>query len=261
MLEELLRETSSHGYIPLYHAGPRMKAVVRAEGLKRYPRRLFVAEHNGVTRKDTRGRKAVIIDTFVDGYKQMTSHCRFVEKYKVRHCDKELLDCLRGPARKERFFRWAFRKREGEDTFIDIPLSSAHPALSTTAFRHIFPLAVLNVKHRNSAGSSCPEDARIRAVYQRNYKELEQQIDELRRRLLALSGYPFNSRTSNVSLSEMLDAAERLERQKYFREEKLVFGNHNKSWGVSDQHILLKRGEKVWGRGKNDRISLLPQRA
>lgn len=248
MLEELLKVTTQHGYVSLYHSGPRMKEVVRAEYLAPNPRRLFVAEHNAVTRDETAGRKTLIIDTIMDGYRQVTSYCRYVKKVRMRHCDEQLIKCLEGPALSQSNYRWAGKSHEDISTFIDMPLSSEHPALSTTAFQRVFENSVLDVKKRNSVGSACPEDPKIRAVYNKWYKRLDRQINKLRIRLLALAGYPANSKDGNVSITEMMDKAEELERRRYLEDLDYVFGEHEATREVSEEHIDLKRGELTWGR-------------
>lgn len=247
MLEGLLKETTQHGYVSLYHSGPRMKEVVRAESLAPHPRRLFVAGHNAFTRDETAGRKTVIIDTVMDGYRQVTSYCRFVKKVRVKHCDEQLIKCLEGPALSQRNYYWAGKRHEDTSTFIDMPLNSEHPALSTTAFRRVFETAVLNVRKRNSAGSACPEDSKIRSVYNKRFKRLDRQINKLRVRLLALAGYPAHSKDGNVTITEMMNSADELERRRYLKNLNYVFGEHEATREVSEEHIDLKRRERTWG--------------
>lgn len=258
MLEELLHATAPLRYVPLAEGGTKAKEVVRGEGLLASPRRLLVAEHNAVTRDDAPWGTALIIDTIVDGYRQVTAFCRFVVK--VERCDAELAKCLRSPfALGQRFYRWAGHESEDASTYIDMPLSSAHPALSTTVLRKVFPNATLDIKRRNSAGSSCAEDSALRRVYDEHYKELESQVERLRMRFLMLSGYPTLTKSGDVSLEEMMDKAEELERKRYLRESGLNFEDYESTSEVSKEHLALKRGKPNWARTPDGKIELRNQ--
>lgn len=254
MLEELIHVSAPLGYVSVFEGGPKAKEVVRGEGLVASPRRMLVTEHNPVTRDDAPGRKSLIIDTVLDGYKQITSFCRFVVK--IEKCDDQMKECLKSNAAlAQQFYRWAGRSKEDAATFIDMPLSSAHPALSTTVLRLVFPNAILDIKKRNSAGSSCPEDPELRRIYLQNYRELENQIEKLRTRFLILSGYPAATK-GNVTLEEMMDKAEELERKRYWEESKIKFEDYERTSEVAKEHLALKRGKPNWQRLPNGNIIL-----
>lgn len=245
MLDALLRALEPFNYKPLYHYDAyRMAIVVRAEMIRTIPTRIFVAQHNHVTRAHAAGRRTVIADTFTDGYKQITSFCRFVKQ--VKNCDTELADCLRSKeARAEMTYRWGGRPREDDDTYIDLPLSSAHPALSTTVLRRVYPNVTLDVHQFNVVGSSCNHSAALRLVYDQHYANLEKQISHLRGRLLNLAGYPAHGLVGhNLTVVEMLDAAEVLESQKY-----LMHSYNETAEDVSKGHQKLKLAElAIWQR-------------
>lgn len=181
-------------------------------------RPVFLFSHNAVTRDVTTRPDVVIMDTFRDGYEQITSFCR--AKRRVASCDEALANCVANDSVTLRhlYYRWAGREEEDDDTFIDVPLSSQYPALSTTALRTVFPHAVLHIDHYRKKNSTCPEVPSLRAIYQQRFAALDQQVDKLSRRLLIIAGYPHevvNGEQNTLTLSEMLDMAEDMERLKY----------------------------------------------
>lgn len=246
MLEQLLKVTKRHGYVPLYESGAQLRTLVRAENAASTPMRLFVAEHNSITRADVGDRRAVIVDTVGDGYKQITSFCRYVRKVKVRDCEDGLEQCLRGNvALYENRYRWGGRDLEDEETYIDMPLSVAHPALSTKALRRVFPDVVLDVRKLNVVNSSCEESARIRNVYNELYIELDKQIEVLQKRLLLLAGYPTARENGSIATARVLDAAEALERARFLKD-GVRFGSYNSEKAVSADHMVLKKSQLRW---------------
>lgn len=256
MLTSLAEALHPLGYQGVYVSSELMNVHVRNEYKRPYPRRLLIAEHNRVTKAFHPTRSAVIADTVRDGYEQMTSFCRYVKD--VPTCDKELIDCLRsGSALSQLKYRWAGQEEEDDDTYIDLPLSSAHPALSTTVFRTVFPNSTLDIQAYNVANSSCPEETEIRAVYRSLYKELDKQVDTLRKRLLVIAGYPprVPKGCPDCTTTQLLDAAELLERAKYgdelssetraTRRESLIHKNlrnyNYRAWGISKNGSLYVR--------------------
>lgn len=216
MLTALAEALNPLGYEGIYVPAETMNVHVRNEYKRPNPRRLLISEHNRVTKAFHPTRSAVIADTVRDGYEQMTSFCRYVKK--VPTCDDRLIECLRSKgALGQQTYRWAGREEEDEDTYIDLPLSSAHPALSTTVFRTVFPNATLDIQAYNVANSTCPESRELRSVYQSLYQSLDRQVLVLRRRLLVIAGYPpkVPKSHSNYTTSDLLDAAEKMEREKY----------------------------------------------
>lgn len=215
MLDALLKILEPYGYTSLYHYNPeRMDAIVRTQ-MNSAGGRLFIAQHNRVTRLHAPGKRVVIADTFLDGYKQITSFCRYVRK--VETCDGRMVQCMKGRfALAQNEYRWAGREGESWDVYIDMPLSSEYPALSTSVVRNTFPGAHLDIKQYNVANSSCPELKGLRDVYTRYYAKLEKQISRLRYRMLYLTGYSSVAAPGeNVNVVEMLEAAEILEQEKY----------------------------------------------
>lgn len=263
MLDALIHTLKPYNYTPLYFTGSTMKAVVRAEGFSASPRRLLVAEHNTITREDYPLGHAIIADTVRDGYEQVTSFCRYVTK--VKTCDQDMLECLNSEeAKSQNRYRWAGRQKEDADTYIDLPLSSAHPALSTTILRRVFPNVTLYIDNWNSANSKCPELPILRNEYFRLYSQLDQQVETLRKRMLVLAGYPFKDDSVlrgdvdekySISFDEMLSAAEAEERKKYD-----ITDSAKKRYGFSDVHQSLISEIMVWSRGDNDSVTLTPGR-
>lgn len=179
---------------------------------------VFLFSHNSFTREVTTRPDVIIMDTIRDGYQHITSYCRYKRNYKT--CERSVVDCLENDPRalKQRYYRWAGRRKEDANTFINIPLSSEHPALSTTALRTVFPDVVLHIERYREVNSTCGEVKQVRDVYNRLYLELDKQVNKLRKRLLLLAGYPYTAvqNSSNLlSLAGMLDLAESIERTKY----------------------------------------------
>lgn len=187
--------------------------------------RVLLVQHNDITKSVHPTRDAIIVDTFRPGYAQITSFCTHIQR--VSSCSDlpSMEACLLSNVTKaQNFYRWAGRSAEDCDTYIDLPLSSSHPALSTTVFRTLFPDTILNLNIYNQRGSTCPEHERLKRIYDEHYTELENQVRSLQHRLLVIAGYPtMISRTTfgskwqrqNFTYEDMLDAAESEERQKY----------------------------------------------
>ena len=246
MLDALVKELRPYGYNALYHyESSRMNEVVRGEMHRPNPRRTLVAQHNGVTRDHANGRRTVIADTFQDGYKQITSFCRYVRR--VENCDTELEECmLSETTMKQIRYRWASDEMETNLTYIDLPLSSAHPALSTTVIRRVFPDVTLNVQQYNVAGSACDELPALRKIYKKSYGELEAQNRILQKRILYLAGYPTRTPPGlKISLPEMMDAAEQIESGKYNL--KVSISQRK----PSSDHKGLMKAEVSWNRDEN----------
>lgn len=251
MLAALVDQVIPYGYTPLYHMHPMMEMAVRSEFRRTYPRRLFIAQHNRITRDMHPKHSAIIADTIRDGYKQITAFCRHTRH--VPTCDDAMMQCLKSRhAVDENHYRWAGRPHEDDNTYIDLPLSSAHPALSTTALRTVFPNATLQIEQYNSANRTCPELPELRQVYRQLYGELDRQINELKKRLLTITGYPFKIKMSpirNISLDDILDAAEVLERPKYEIAQSSVSMR-----GVSNQHKHLFASIRRWETAEDGQL-------
>lgn len=216
MLSELIREFTLLGYETLNEPPPEMKWRVRKEDIKIKRGRLFVAEHNDITRADYHRGQVVIIDTVRDGYQQVTSFCRYLKK--IRTCNKLIEECMESNASLvQNRYRWGGRPEEDDDTYIDLPISSAHMYLSTTVLRTIFPEITLRPLQINVMKSSCPENGSLRKIYRRLYGELDEQVNMLKKRMLVIAGYPFrlHAGTKIKSLDELLDAADLAEKAKY----------------------------------------------
>lgn len=261
MLEQLLKLSAIYSYRPLYESGTHLRTLVRAASLSRNKsERLFIAEHNSISRADIRHQSAVIVDTITDGYKQITSFCRFVRKVRVTDCDRNLELCLRSPVTQaENRYRWTGRTVEDDDTYIDIPLSVEHPALSTKAIRRIFPNAILDVKKLNVANSSCSENVRLRMIYKELYKELDRQVESLRQRLLFLAGYPSSRKNESVTTAAVLDAAEVMEKEA-FKKVGVTFGTYESEKAVSDEHLKLKKSQMTWALSDTGTLHLVSSR-
>lgn len=248
MLDALVRVMKDKDYVPLYYDIERMNIIVRTEFLKPKPRRLLILQHNKVNRQHTIGRTAVIADTVYDGFRQMTAFCRFVRN--IKDCGPAMVACLEAASSKAQVrYRWCGSTVETPDTYIDLPLSSAHPALSTTVLRTVFPDALLDIPKLNAAGSACEETPQLRAVYDQNYVILEKQIALLRKRLLSVAGYP-TSATSlpGTSTEEMMDAAELIESKKY------NFGTYSYTKDVGTINTDLKEAVSDWVRSPSGKL-------
>lgn len=250
MLEALVHVLRDKGYVPLYYNQDRMSYAVRAENMRSNPRRLLILQHNRVTRRHTRGRKAVIADTVYDGFQQITGFCRFFMK--VEGCKEGMLRCLQSEnARAQKSYRWAGDLNEADDTYIDLPLSSDHPALSTTVFRTVYPNTLLEVQKVTAAGSTCEETPELQAVYEKHFFRYERQIEVLRSRLLALTGYPIRAADgANTTLADMMDAAEEIEKQRY------TFGKYSSKRKAGDAKEELKQAGVEWTRSVSGKLQM-----
>lgn len=245
MLTELLDILVPLGYQPLYLNILPMNVVVRHEFIRSKPRRLLVAEHNEITKQDHPHRNAVIADTIRDGYAQITSYCRYVKH--VKQCNDKIIECIRSNITlKQITYRWAGRPQEDEDTFIDLPLSAAHPALSTAVLRTVFPNVVVREAMYNVKSSSCEELPNIREAYNSMYKDLDTQVLMLRRRLLRVAGHPDlvqRSERTNESIDALLEEAEQRERNRF---SEIDFSVQSNNTGYSHVHHELILGMRHW---------------
>lgn len=257
MLTALLQQLEPYGYHALYYnRGEEMDAVVRNEFLRPSPRRLLIAEHNQVTKAFHPERSVVIADTIRNGYEQMTSYCRYVRN--IRTCDSALESCLNSSdALMQINYRWGNRSEEDEDTYIDLPLSSAHPALSTTIMRTVFPNVTLDISRFNVRDSACPEVAQLRNIYNELYGGLRHQVKKLKKRMLVIAGYPYYADPNfakNISLDRMLDEADRIERTKY------ELSKVSKTIEYSDPHKNLMKMMKHWTIEDDGKLSIISRR-
>lgn len=263
MLTALLAELQPLGYTPLYlEQGEEMDAIVRNEWFHPTSRRLFIAEHNHITRSYHPRRDAVVIaDTVRDGYDQITSYCRYVQK--VRKCSgEEMLECLRNEnTTLENRYRWAGREMEDDDTYINLPLSSAHPALSTTVLRTVFPNVTLEMSMFNVKRSACDRVEETEGVYRELYTELEEQVRRLRQRMLVLAGYPYKVDKrygDSIGIEDMMKEANRLEAEKHEMEDFKKYKVSRKR-GYSESHHELIRTMKHWTK-KDGRLAIKSRR-
>lgn len=221
MAAALLEVLEPLGYIPIQLASSEIGITYLYSNLHNpRGRPVFLFSHNNHTRRigSHNHHETIIIDTFRDGYQQITSFCR--AKRRIANCDDDLADCLENDrvVLRHLYYRWAGRAEEDEETFIDVPLSTKHAALSTTALRTIFPDAILKIDHFREKNSTCPEHEELRHIYRKRFAQLDEQVEKLSRRLLILTGYPHQlaeGEKSKLTLSEMLDVAESLEQRKY----------------------------------------------
>lgn len=256
MLAALLDQVVPMGYTPHYSGGEVIEAIVRSTyvptaSASRTNRLLFIAEHNKITKAFHPLRDAVIADTVRDGYRQITSLCRYSRR--ATNCSgDEMLDCLRSnTSLQERFYRWAGNHAEDRDTYIDLPLSSAHPALSTSVLRTVFPNIFLNIQRFNVRSTGCDDDVEIRKVYNKLYAPLETDTKLLKRRMLTIAGYPYSIDKKfqvNFTLDDVLKAADEIERHKYKTE---ALKDNIASSRFSAAHIkLMKRKHWSWKEGR-----------
>lgn len=212
-----------------YHAVPQMtnelEDIIRNEFYKPNPRRLMVLHHNKVTKNmhPRHNQAAIIADTVRDGFKQVTGYCRYMRG--VKTCGEDMLTCLRSNSSIEQnLYRWGGRQEEDVDTYIDLPLASDYPALSTTVLRSVFDsnvtlkLARYNVRSKSCDPDKDQEGKIAKELYDTLYQPLDEQIMTLRKRMLVIAGYPYNvdkEVKASVGLEDMMQAADDLENLKY----------------------------------------------
>lgn len=258
MANALLDALMPLGYEPLPHNFFESVAIVRNEYMRPSPRRLLVIHYNKVTRADHPRRRVIIADTIRDGYQQLMSYCRHMRRFKK--CDEKLIECLESTQTdRQLYYRWAGASNETPDTYIDLPLSSAHPALSTTILRTVFPDVNLYVDKGNVRKTPCGDDHKqLREVYDRLFPELDAQVDMLRARMLQIAGYPtvtagisVTDNESNVKMTDLLNAADRIEQQKYAKRSR-----RKEMFQKSAIIVKLLSVPKVWTRNHRGRLVL-----
>ena len=251
-LDAILKGLLPKRYAPLHNDTSVIKDILRAEALKSSPRKLLVSCHNGISREHTGNLFTVITDTVKDGYHQMTSFCRYFRE--VKECDSdEMRECLHHANLQYQVkYRWAGRSKEDSETYIDLPMSVAHPGLSTTVFRQVFPNVTLDFPQINAVGSTCEDIPSVRKVYDELFADLENQVLKLRNRMLTLAGYP--TKLDGYSVVQLMDAADKTERSKYQfgrkSEPRKEFGEtindvrasaENGAWYISEDGRLVKK--------------------
>lgn len=281
MMNALMDVLEPLGYVPLPKKRDEMDISVRNEYIRPSPRRLMLVQHNKVTRAHHPHRRAIIADTIRDGLPQVLSYCRHMRQ--VSYCfGPDMLRCLRRRAPSQLAYRWARRDSEDEDTYIDLPLSPAHPALSTTVLRTVFPMIPrLRILHYNERGLGCEAELRtpsrnrteqrgkeaVLHTYDELFGLLDGQIDELKRRMLSVAGYPVLVRdgrggaarevvAQGAMLSEVVDEAERMEARKDYA--GWASDRRRKSIDHKSERVLDLLAEVLkWKRLKNGSMALV----
>lgn len=268
MVNALLSSLTPLGYVALKHGENDVDTIVRNEFIKPIwmQRKLFVVHHNQVTKlSHPSPHKVIIADSIRDGFTTITSYCR--QKQRVPTClSSDLLPCLQSnDTLRQNFYRYAGYDEEADHNYIDLPVSAAHPALSTTVLRTIFPTAKpLKVDMYNVHGSACRRDevdADVVRVYDELYELFEAGVERLRKRMLGVAGYPFvydskGEGKRGIALSEMIDEAERMEKEKYGDE--FVVGEVVS--GKPVEVLDLLKAEKIWQRNTRGRLVQVPKR-
>ena len=134
---------------------------------------------------------------------------------------------------------------------MDIPLSSAHPALSTTTIRSVFPGIELNVERYNYRNTTCNRTGELEKVYNKYGKKLDRQVDSLAVRLLIVAGYKFSPKKARgISIWKFLDEAERHKRNKYNFKQTIESSSYNEEMkalrGKWKNSWRIKGGEVKW---------------
>lgn len=218
MLAALVESLRPLGYNTIWLVESDIEMPLRHEFIRTEGRRIMLLRHNHVTKSLHPTRSALIADTIRDGIERMTSFCRYFRKINTCNVD-EIRDCwLSEEIQAEKKYRWAGRQQEDDDTYIDLPLSSAHPGLSTTVMRTVFPNVTLKIEMYNVRESTCEKTPELRALYDEIFPDLDEEDNMLRKRMLMIAGYPFETYRNmkhKLTFAEMLDAADTLERAKY----------------------------------------------
>lgn len=224
----LLPALRSFGYHIIERPSSELATIVRARLARPHAGRIAILAKSDLRKDIHPHRSVVIIDSVRDGYHQITSFCRTV--LAVPACDHQMAECLESARVKNiTRFRWTGDTNEDTNTYVDLPLSAAHPGLSTTIMRTVFPNITLAVDVFRQRNASCSKVPHLMRVYEQNFRYYEVQVKRLRKRMLVLAGYPSKFHKSvpdSLSLVHALAAAERLERAKYsMRPPKLFNGD------------------------------------
>lgn len=220
ILNALMRTLIPLGYEPIPLKNFELITGVMNEYRRAFPRKLMTVHHNKVTKSmHPNPSKVVIVDSIRDGFSQITSYCRHMRH--VESCNASIIPCITGSlAQIQAKYRFVGSLEENQFTYIDLPLSSQHPALSTTVMRSVFPnIPLLPIERYNKRNTACAHDIpELKQAYDRSFVDLERQIDMLRKRMLTIAGYPVQVEkygSPKVDINELMDAAEQLEEVKY----------------------------------------------
>lgn len=258
MVNALLRALVPLGYVGMKEGEHEVDTVVRNEYIRPYPRKLFVVHHNQVTKAAHPLRNAMIADTVRDGFETITSYCR--QKLRIDSCERDdMISCLNAPETQAQvLYRFVNSTEETDETYIDLPLSSKHRALSTSVMRTVFPNVTLHVDYYNVHESACSKenvDPEVTQLYKELYSAFDDQITTLQKRMLGIAGFPFVAdKKENININEMMDAADFIEAPKYqFEEARSVKGKPS-------EIIDILKQEKIWERDGNGKLSLKKKR-
>lgn len=258
MVNALLRALVPLGYVGVKEGEHEVDTVVRNEYIRPYPRKLFVVHHNQVTKAAHPLRNAMIADTVRDGFETITSYCR--QKLHIESCERDdMMSCLKAPETQAQvLYRFVNSTEETDETYINLPLSSKHRALSTSVMRTVFPNVTLHVDYYNVHESACSKsnvDPEVAQLYKELYGSFDHQITMLQKRMLGIAGFPFVAdKKENVNLNEMMDAADLIEAPKYqFEEARSVKGKPS-------EIIDILKQEQIWERDGNGKLSLKKKR-
>lgn len=258
MVNALLRALVPLGYVGVKQGEDEVDPVVRNEYIRPYPRKLFVVHHNQVTKAAHPLRNAMIADTIRDGFETITSYCR--QKLHIQSCERDdMISCLKAPETQAQvLYRFVNSTEETDETYIDLPLSSKHRALSTTVMRTVFPNVTLHVDYYNVHESACSKenvDPEVAQLYNELYSAFDDQVTTLQKRMLGIAGFPFIAdKREKVTLNDMMDAADLIEAPKYqFEEARSVKGKPS-------EIIDILKQEQIWERDGNGKLSLKKKR-
>lgn len=252
MMAALLDELPKFGYTPVNTGDAEVEIPLRHELIRSKGRRIMLVRHNHITRNIHPTRSAIIADTIRDGFERWTSFCRYIRR--IETCDFEIMkECWQSEeSAAERKYRWAGRNNEDSDNYIDLPMSSAHPALSTTIMRTVYPTLTLQLERYNVKGSNCPETPELRKLYNESFPHQDEEDELLRKRMLMISGYPYQVHTNvgrELNMTEMLDAAELIEKSKYG-----MTGEMKVVKAMSGQARKMRSGDLKWVLDKNGKL-------
>lgn len=194
MIMKIVSFFESHRYktvgVSGVETGTEVDALTRNEFIRPFPRHLFTTGGH-VTKTYHPERNTLTIALFSHGANE--------------NCSMSIKNA------------WLATKNEDDDSYIDLPLSPRHPAISTTAFRTLFPSRRDALFKFQQEMVIC-DNFSSTEIRKRDYYTEVKGRSTLMERLLVITGYPFVANRSHtgapISLMEMLDAAEELERIK-----------------------------------------------
>lgn len=188
------------------------------------PKLLVVSQHR-LTRRAHPERRAVIAAGIVTSLTDLLSYCVSTLPHAPIDCEDEVLSsCVRDASKSEDIVsnRYGPNTTHNADDYVDMPLASSHPVLSTAVLRLVFPEAPLMQFRGEIPLGELSDVAEIPECTKPQREKLSDDMESatdvlvnmrvaMIRQFLIMAGYPCVSKGKpEVTLEAMLDTAEEM---------------------------------------------------